>query len=395
MNRIEMMLQNALAPTEEDAPNPCLKQKIIQAYQEVPMNHKIIKRPAMAILAAAILIASGSLTAVAAWHYLNPAEVAEDMECPSLAKAFEGKDAISINEAQSYGDYKITLMGMVSGKKIAPYLPEAEGELHRSSTYIMLSIEKKDGTAMPSTKDDEYLKTPFLASPFLQGQPINQINLFAMHSSSITSTKDGIMYKLISCDNLEPFADREVYLGITNTEDLDYAAYEMDADTGRISRSQTYSGVNALFTLPLSQDQADAKKAEILLREWLGSSPDDNAENNADDNDPGQLPPEILRNPAHKIRQWPIKKIKKNGTCISCTKNLKPDKEGVIHFFYDHENCLEEGEAYANVRSIFKHKKTGTSEIVHCTGSDEIVHVQVATKEKDGSYTVRDYHIDL
>ena len=90
MKNIESLLFHALTPTAGDEPDSRINQKILQAYEEeIPMKQKLIKRPAMAILAAAAIITCGSLTAVASWHYLSPSQVAKDAGDDKLSKAFQ------------------------------------------------------------------------------------------------------------------------------------------------------------------------------------------------------------------------------------------------------------------------------------------------------------------
>ena len=107
---MDQLLKQALSPQEE--PNRQLNQNIIrQAKEREEMGRKYFGRiPATAMIAAAVLLA-GSVTAVAAWKYLTPDKVAEVMENKGLAAAFQGDDAIFINETQEYGNYKVTLLG--------------------------------------------------------------------------------------------------------------------------------------------------------------------------------------------------------------------------------------------------------------------------------------------
>lgn len=70
------------------------------------------------VAAAAIIgiLAAGSLTTYAAWKFFSAEQVAEIAGDTKLANAFMGEGAISVNESQSYGDYKVTLLGTTSGK---------------------------------------------------------------------------------------------------------------------------------------------------------------------------------------------------------------------------------------------------------------------------------------
>lgn len=57
-----------------------------------------------------------SLTAYAATQLFSPKQVAEHLGQQLLAKAFESRDAVEINQSVISGDYNVTLNGIVSGK---------------------------------------------------------------------------------------------------------------------------------------------------------------------------------------------------------------------------------------------------------------------------------------
>ncbi len=83
------------------------------------MKHRTWKLSVAAAAAIAILVV-GSASAYAAYRYLTPSQVAEQMtEDGALAKAVESKDAITINETQKSAGYEITLMGIVTGKDLS------------------------------------------------------------------------------------------------------------------------------------------------------------------------------------------------------------------------------------------------------------------------------------
>jgi len=393
MDNMESLLHHALTPTEGDAPDPRLKQKIMQSYQEViPMKQKTIKRPALAILASAAIIASGSLTAVAAWHYLNPAQVAQEARDDSLAEAFQGKDAVSINETQTYGGYKVTLHGMVSGKAISSNNLETDGELQDSRTYAVLSIENKDGSPLSARDNISEIdsKIFFTVSPFIQGQRTDRVNITTMNGGIYTFMKEGIMYKLADCDSLEAFADRKVYLGITDTLDIDNSAFEMNRETGKISRVENYAGLNALFTLPLDQKKADKKKADEQLKAWLKPITSNNTEISIGTD--SRTSSDI----AKEISDWTAKKVREKCVCLEeYTKNAKPDREGCIQFSWEHEGIG--GAGTFSVEDSFKYKKAGTSLVLGNTVEEVTgkIYFDVATKEQDGSFTFRLYYADV
>ena len=82
--------------------------------------------------------------------------------------------------------------------------------------------------------------------------------------------QDGTLYRLTECSNIEIFADRTVYLCVSDADQsspfgYNEEAYTFDNTTGAISRRENYEGVNALFVLPLDKDLADPEAAEEYL----------------------------------------------------------------------------------------------------------------------------------
>ena len=115
-NNLDELLKHALTPNEDA--EYWLNQKILRLAEEkqnMKRGQKYFKRIPAAVLTAALVLGVTSLTAYAAWKYLSVQEVAENVGDITLADAFLSEDAISINESQSYGEYRVTLMGMVSG----------------------------------------------------------------------------------------------------------------------------------------------------------------------------------------------------------------------------------------------------------------------------------------
>ena len=109
----------------------------------MPMNR--VKKTAL-LIAAAVALLAVSVSAAVVW--LTPAQVAEELDNPALAAAFEGKDAIVLNETQTAGDYTVTLGGLVSGTGLSRWYEDAE----ETRTYAVVSVSRTDGT--PLTEDN-------------------------------------------------------------------------------------------------------------------------------------------------------------------------------------------------------------------------------------------------
>lgn len=210
-----------------------------------------------AVVCTVILLGSGSV--YAANHYLNPSQIVDEISADSaLSKAFADKDAITINETQTSNGYDITLFGLVSGEKLGLYVPdEMKKEVSDKHSYAALAISKSDGSKMSSRN--------FCVSPLINGEAFTDVNAATLNVGLSWFEKDGVIYELIECDNLEIFADRGVYLSLVDNFGDEVAAFRMDEATGNYHKVGDYAGTSALFTLPLDKDKADTVAADKFL----------------------------------------------------------------------------------------------------------------------------------
>lgn len=203
-----------------------------------------------------------ALGAAAAGFFLTPKEVADEIGYSAIAAAFEGPDAVAVNETQTDGDYEVTLLGLTKGKDLADFDFDNVGT---ESTYIVTAIRRIDGA--PVTLDDQ-----FLVGPLISGEAPIDCNPFVMNGGFSGMVKDGVLYRLFECDTIYPFADRTVYLMVQEGMFPDFSAYLFDADTGTITANPDTEGLNVLFTLPLDTAYADPSRAQALLDEWRSVS---------------------------------------------------------------------------------------------------------------------------
>lgn len=287
--KIDELLATALTPDVQ--PERELNEQILRmAKEEAQMKEEMKnglqkrggwngKRAVAAATIAAAVIAVGGGTTYAAWRYLTPQEVAENLHDQKLTDAFSGEDAILMNETQTYGDYRATLIGIVSGKDLTDYEMMSGDEIRADRSYWLLAIEHADGTPMPETSSPEYGEETFLTSPFIQGLEPWWYNIYTFGGGYTEFVQDGVMYRMAECDNLELFADKEVYLCLAdeNSAGVINQAYSYDEKTGMISRNEAYDGCNALFQLPLDPAKADAQKAKSYL-EGLEKTPEEEQE---------------------------------------------------------------------------------------------------------------------
>lgn len=275
--KLDELLANALTPDVQ--PSDALNDQILRrAKEEAYMKEKkwSSKRAAAAAAVAAAVLVVGGTTTYAAWRYLTPQEAADEINDGQLADAFAGEDAVIVNETQNYGDYRATFIGIVSGKSLSKYEQSSGGEIRDDRSYWLMAVEHANGTPMPENGTPEYDEETFLTSPFIRGLNPALYNIWRFGGGYTEFVQDGVLYRMAECDNLELFADKEVYLCLAdeNSAGVINKAYVYDEKTGKITRNEAYDGCNALFVLPLDETKADPEKAEAYL-ESLEQTPEE------------------------------------------------------------------------------------------------------------------------
>ncbi len=291
------LLKRALSP--DMTPDPRLDQRILDQRKEImemDINRKKMmnlhtdaaplpgfgsgRRPrARAAVAAAIccVLAVGSVTTYAAWKLLGAKDVVQKFGDLKLAAAFTGEDAVLVNESQTYGNYRITLLGAVAGEDISDFLEHGSSRtfylssdgsylaLEDDRLYTVVAIEHADGTPMPDTSDDAYGEEAFFVSPYVRGLDPERYNSLTLKGSYSELVIDGVQYRILETTSVELFADRGVYIGVNDGTFYESSAFLYDSVTGNISRNESYPGLNALFTLPLNPAHADPAAAQAWL----------------------------------------------------------------------------------------------------------------------------------
>lgn len=250
----EGLFKKALA--SDAVPSPELNRRIKQKM-EVQMHtnkrFRMILRPVLAVLM--VLVLSGS--AYAAWKILSPADVADKTGNSALAEAFASQDAVTVNETKSQNGYDVTLLGLVSGKGLSGM----DETLDAGRTYAVVAIARQEGAAGGGSLMDE----PFFVSPLIHGQQPWRFNIASMNGGYSAVEEDGVLYRLIDCDNMELFADRGLSLIVSSTGFYSTEAYDYDEKTGLVTPNAAFSGVNLVFDLPLDTAKADPAKAQAYL----------------------------------------------------------------------------------------------------------------------------------
>ncbi|MFG6383632.1 MAG: DUF4179 domain-containing protein [Lachnospiraceae bacterium] len=386
---LDQLLRQALSPKEE--PDYWLNQKILKKAKETEeMSKKYHKRLPVTALIAIIALSAGSFTAFAAWKYLTPDKVAEIVEDKGLTAAFQSENAIAINESQEYGNYKITFLGVVSGKNLSYYVENEEVEgLRKDATYVVTAIENKDGTPRPATSDENYGEDPFFVSPLIKGQDPNQFNLVTMGGGYTEIIQDGVQYRITESDNVEIFADRTLYLAVNSGTFFDGDAYKFDKTSGEITRNESYSGVNALFDLPLDKSKANKEAAEAYLKELENGKEDSETEEREQEKDTS-----FVSQVADQIANWEEADLEENSKIMeNLTQVLTPDKEGYFTYSYQIGEEGMSSSATLLLDSVFENHKIGMSkqkQIINNSDEKE-VYIETFTLNEDGTVTLKVY----
>lgn len=389
---MDKLLRNALSLKTEPGErlNEDLIRKVQEKERETMSKKNRFKVPAVAALAV-LALSVGSITGYAAWKYLAPQQVAEVAEDEGLAAAFQSAEAIAVNETQEYGDYRITLLGIVSGKNLSKFLVEDDaGNVSEDRTYVVTAIENADGTPRPDTSDDSYGEDPLFVSPLIQGLNPAFYNIVTMDGAYFETVQDGIQYRIAECDNVEKFADRPVYLCVSDGSFYNGEAYQYDEKSGAISRNESYSGVNALFTLPLDVSKADKEGAEAYLKslenesngEGDVSEEDVSAENEEED---------ITDRAAEETGNWKAADFEKNTKLVK-EMEVAPDAEG--NFIYQYQ-IGEDGISSQNTlgKTAIEERDEGNMAKFRTIigGNAQTAYIETYTLKDDGTMILRVY----
>ncbi len=271
--KLDKILKTALLLDIE--PEEELNRSILEAWKENSSMKKDRKRKVAIAVAACMILATGSV--LAATKYLKMGEVAEKSGI-EMEHSFSEENVTEINETKEAGEYRFTLLGIASGEawvqsSLSQQITDLQG------MYAAVAIERLDGTSMADTSDEQYAELRFFISPLIAGLKPWQYNIVSMNGGYTDIVEDGILYRLISCDDIALFADRELYLCISDTVFYDTNAYQYDENSGKISRNTEYDGINLLFSLPIDASKADRAAAaaylERLEQSWTEDSKDE------------------------------------------------------------------------------------------------------------------------
>lgn len=385
---IDQILRHALSPEEE--PDIWLNAKIINGVKEKSnmsnRKHKISKFAFCVIL----ILAIGTTVAFTAWNYLKPQEVAENILDKKLATAFEGEDAIVINESQTYGNINVNLLGIVSGRDLSDFIGR-EKQVLPNLTYVVVAIKNVDGTPIEEVDNFELgFGDKIFVSPLINGLDPAKYNYHTMNGYYTDFITDGVFYRIVGYDNAEVFLNRGIYISVNDGYKYEEDAYLYNESTGDITRNEEYKGVNALFTLPKDEDKVLTAKEErhkkLLIDRWKKNEPI-----LEDISDPAdavaynrQLEKDIVK----------MKKLIKEGKLTPYYEENVQVKDGYIYYDIDYEDDMGGTGGSILDSYAFEDGKIGLSEAVNFGSDDKTVNTVTFTKEKDGTVTIKAYSME-
>lgn len=153
---------------------------------EKEQNKMSMNRMKKVALLAAAAVALLAVTVSAAVLWLTPAQVAEELNDPVLAEAFQSEDAVILNETQTAGDYTVTLMGMVSGANISQWCADVQ----ENRTYAVVSVVRTDGTPLTEENYDVVPCGAFTVTPLVSGYDPRAVNVFTLNGACSSFLRD-------------------------------------------------------------------------------------------------------------------------------------------------------------------------------------------------------------
>ena len=219
-----------------------------------------------AAAASVAVLALSSMMVYAAWHYLSAKDVASEAADPHLAQEFEQNNWIDGCETQIYGDYNVTLLGIVSGNEISSHLSKDDsGNIDGDKTYVAVAISHSEDSSMPNPLNAGSDSVQFYVSPYIKGLDPAKYNVSVLGVNNTVFLSDGIQYQLLEMDSIAAFAGQGIYLGVSEGSNYNANAYLYDSVSGTLTRNESFNGVNALFTLPVDPTMGDSEKATNLI----------------------------------------------------------------------------------------------------------------------------------
>lgn len=215
----------------------------------------VMKKPVRILVAAILIIAIISVTAYAISGLLSAGDVAERFGYSSVADSFEQNGYAS--ESVTGKGYTVSFLGLVNGERFE------SDSVKSDCSYYVVSVAREDGLPLALSEGN-----PLGMSVIIEGYPAWKINTWSLNTSANGMEENGILYYLYDCENLEIFADKNVYLAVYEGFVPGVSIININPD-GKFGFAESYSGFRAMFKIPLDPSKANPEAANEILKEYF------------------------------------------------------------------------------------------------------------------------------
>ncbi|MBE6772471.1 MAG: hypothetical protein E7547_10070 [Ruminococcaceae bacterium] len=215
----------------------------------------VMKKSVKILIAAVFVIVVLSVSAFAVSNLLSARDVAQKLGENYAADSFEHQSYSA--ETVTDKGYSVSFLGVVKGERF-----QSKG-IKSDCSYFVVSVASADGSALSLINGN-----PLGMSVIIEGYPAWKINTWSLNTNASGIEENGILYYLYECENLEIFADRNVYLAVYEGFIPNLDIIDMK-DSGEFVFVETYRGFKAMFRLPLDPSKANPEAAKEILKEYL------------------------------------------------------------------------------------------------------------------------------
>ena len=262
-------------------------------------------------------------------------------------------------------------------------------------TYVVTAIENADGTPRPDTSEDGYGEEPFFVSPLIEGLNPAIYNSVTMNGSYFEIVQNGVQYRIAECNNVEMFADRQVYLCVNDGSFYNNEAYLYNETSGSIKRNEEYQGVNALFILPLDKSKADKEAADKYVKEFEkewnqeADSAGTGAEETKGEESEGEG---FLSQLSKKIENWKQEDFDKNAKLIK-EMEIAPNEDGDFEYEYEIENEGAGSKGTLGMEMLSERDDGNMAKFRSIISGDspQSAYIETYTLKEDGNMVLRVY----
>ena len=159
------------------------------------------------------------------------------------------------------------MKSIVSKQHGSPSNYPVDGDMFMQMLETLTEEELTDALneALESMTNENYDFSRHTMTPLVAGCSPAGVNDWTLGGGACGFAKDGIYYYLLDTQSLEIFADHTVYIAFYEGGVPNNTIFTV-ADDGTISFCDDFTGVHALFTLPLDPAKADRAAAEALAK---------------------------------------------------------------------------------------------------------------------------------